>query len=110
MKASASGAVGSPSPGIFNLGEKHRGSQKAKMLAKISTPHKRYEKKVRMFVFVFVSFYPSWAFCPVLSCFCSSVPSCSSAQLNHALRRVGVDFFAQEMVWALECVPPAALR
>lgn len=44
------GGVGaaSPSPGtFFNFGERARENQKAKLLAKINTPHKRYEKKVR---------------------------------------------------------------
>lgn len=43
----------SPSPGpgafsgsFFNFGERSAQSHKAKMLAKLKTPHKRYEKKV----------------------------------------------------------------
>lgn len=67
MRASAKGAGGNgdgdqdaeeentsePSPGgggfsgsFFNFGERAAQSQKAKMLAKLNTPHKRYEKKV----------------------------------------------------------------
>lgn len=66
MRASARGGGGggggggeeentpSPSPGpgafsgsFFNFGERAAQSQKAKMLAKLNTPHKRYEKKVQ---------------------------------------------------------------
>ena len=65
MRAAARGAgvggqvgedenTSSPSPGpgafsgsFFNFGERAAQSQKAKMLAKLKTPHKRYDKKVR---------------------------------------------------------------
>lgn len=40
------GATSSSSPSLFSFGERHREQQKAKSLAKINTPHKRYEKKV----------------------------------------------------------------
>eukprot|EP00903_Cladosiphon_okamuranus_P008377 g8055.t1 len=60
MRASGKGGSGSeektasPSPGpggfsgsFFNFGERAAQSQKAKMLAKLKTPHKRYEKKIK---------------------------------------------------------------
>lgn len=52
MRASAGGgtdetAAATPGPGtFFNFGERSRENQKAKMLAKLNTPHKRFEKKV----------------------------------------------------------------
>lgn len=35
-----------PGSSFFNFGERAAQSQKAKMLAKLNTPHKRFEKKV----------------------------------------------------------------
>ncbi|CAN0113067.1 unnamed protein product, partial [Ectocarpus fasciculatus] len=45
-----SGVAATPSSGpgsIFNFGERSAQSQKAKMLAKLNTPHKRFEKKIK---------------------------------------------------------------
>ncbi|CAM9246680.1 unnamed protein product, partial [Ascophyllum nodosum] len=46
----ATGAVGSASPGpgaFFNFGERAKEHQKAKSLAKLNTPHKRFDKKIK---------------------------------------------------------------
>lgn len=40
-------AAAAPST-FFNFGERARENQKAKILAKISTPHKRFDKKVHL--------------------------------------------------------------
>ncbi|CBN76857.1 conserved unknown protein [Ectocarpus siliculosus] len=45
-----SGVAATPSSGpgsLFNFGERSAQSQKAKMLAKLNTPHKRFEKKIK---------------------------------------------------------------
>ena len=58
----ATGAVGSASPGpgaFFNFGERAKEHQKAKSLAKLNTPHKRFDKKARKCLYALTNSYPS---------------------------------------------------